>query len=169
MIENNSVLFTTLQEWVAMFARRSIHDFMRFARQNGLSMAQINVLLRLHYRGAATIAALRLEATGSRAAASQMIDELVRSGLVERREDVKDRRLKVVSLTEAGHELVRAGIAARQRWLDQMIAAQPEERHEEINRVMRWMLESALAIEKSGQAEPTGELQPDQENGKGRE
>jgi DNA-binding MarR family transcriptional regulator len=144
---NNSDLETTLQEWIVLFARRSIHDFMAFARRNGLSMAQISVLLRLHYRGPTTIADLRKDAAGSRAAATQMIDEMVQAGLVERHEAEKDRRLKVVSLTAQGHELVLTGIAARQRWLEDLVAAQPEGEREQINRVMRRMLDTALEME----------------------
>jgi MarR family transcriptional regulator for hemolysin len=146
-MENNSDFKKTLQEWIVLFARRSIHDFLGFARENGLSMAQISVLLRLHYRGPVTIADLRKDTAGSRAAASQMIDELVRAGLVQRREAEGDRRLKVVSLTDPGKDLVLRGIAARQRWLEQMVEALPAEQRAQIGQWLRVMIDAALALE----------------------
>jgi DNA-binding MarR family transcriptional regulator len=46
-------------------------------------------------------------------AASRMVDDLVRRGFVERHEDADDRRMKRVSLTEAGRAVIRKLNAAR--------------------------------------------------------
>jgi DNA-binding MarR family transcriptional regulator len=46
-------------------------------------------------------------------AASRMVDDLVRRGFVERREDVEDRRMKRVRLTDAGRAVIRRLNAAR--------------------------------------------------------
>ncbi len=46
-------------------------------------------------------------------AASRMVDELVRRGFVERREDAEDRRMKRVRLTDAGRAVIRKLNAAR--------------------------------------------------------
>jgi DNA-binding MarR family transcriptional regulator len=52
-------------------------------------------------------------------AASRMVDELVRRGFVERREDAEDRRMKRVRLTEAGRSVSRRLNAARLSGLEQ--------------------------------------------------
>lgn len=143
----------TLQEWAVLFARRSIHDFLQFARQRSLSMAQISLLMQLYYRGSTTIAHFRQEYAGSRAAATQMIDDLVRAGLVERVESGQDRRLKVISLTQAGRELVEQGIAARRKWLEELAASFSEEESEKIHEVLRRMIQSAVELETNNQVE----------------
>lgn len=147
-LEFNAVL----QEWMVIFARRSIHDFLNFAHQYHLSMAQINLLMRLHYRGPATIAALRQDFYGSRAAASQMIDELVKAGWVARVEAENDRRLKVVSLTPAGRELVEKGIEARRRWLVKMAGSFSEAQKEQIAEVLWTMVQAARNLEEAGES-----------------
>ena len=46
-------------------------------------------------------------------AASRMVDDLVRRGIVERHEDVTDRRMKRISLTDDGRSVIRQVNAAR--------------------------------------------------------
>ncbi len=52
-------------------------------------------------------------------AASRMVDELVRRQFVERREDAEDRRMKRISLTDAGRSVIRRLNAARLSGLQQ--------------------------------------------------
>ena len=63
-------------------------------------------------------------------AASRMVDDLVRRGLVERNEDSADRRMKRVALTDSGRSVIRRLNAARLSGLETFTAAlAPEERH----------------------------------------
>jgi DNA-binding MarR family transcriptional regulator len=147
MKQNNSEFNALLQEWAILFARRSIHDFLRFAHERNISMPQINVLLRLYYRGPATIASLREDLYGSRAAATQLIDDLVRGGLVERVESEQDRRSKIVSLTPDGRVLVEQGIAARRQWLQDLAASFDSDQQAKIRGVLSVMVAAALKLE----------------------
>ena len=52
-------------------------------------------------------------------AASRTVDDLVRRGFVERHEDAEDRRMKRVSLTEAGRSVIRKLNAARLSGLEE--------------------------------------------------
>jgi len=54
-------------------------------------------------------------------AASRTVDDLVRRGFVARHEDVDDRRMKRISLTEAGRAVSRRLNAARLSGLEQFI------------------------------------------------
>jgi DNA-binding MarR family transcriptional regulator len=56
-------------------------------------------------------------------AASRMVDELVRRGFVERREDQIDRRMKRVTVTDAGRAVIRRLNAARLAGLEQFSAS----------------------------------------------
>jgi DNA-binding MarR family transcriptional regulator len=63
-------------------------------------------------------------------AASRTVDDLVRRGYVERHEDVEDRRMKRVSLTEAGRSVIRRLNAARLSGLEKFTETLTEaERH----------------------------------------
>jgi DNA-binding MarR family transcriptional regulator len=52
-------------------------------------------------------------------AASRTVEDLVRRGFVERREDLDDRRMKRVTLTDSGRSVIRRLNAARLNGLDQ--------------------------------------------------
>jgi DNA-binding MarR family transcriptional regulator len=52
-------------------------------------------------------------------AASRMVDELVRRGFVERHEDIADRRMKRVNITDAGRGVIRRLNAARLAGLEE--------------------------------------------------
>lgn len=62
-------------------------------------------------------------------AASRMVDDLVRRGFVERNEDVDDRRMKRVRLTDSGRSVIRRLNAARLSGLEQFtVSLAPDER-----------------------------------------
>ena len=54
-------------------------------------------------------------------AASRMVDDLVRRGLVERHEDVADRRMKRVSITRDGRAVIDRLNAARLSGMEQFV------------------------------------------------
>lgn len=54
-------------------------------------------------------------------AASRMVDDLVRRGFVQRAEDAEDRRMKRVSVTEAGRTVIRRLNASRLTGLDRFV------------------------------------------------
>lgn len=103
-----------------------------------LTMTQIKVLHHLdqHERSltvkeAAEVASLSLPA------ASRAVDDLVRRGFAERQEDLADRRMKRVSITERGRAAIRRLNAARLRGLEEFV--------EMLTAQQRARLSSALA------------------------
>lgn len=70
--------------------------------------------------------------------ASRAVDGIVKKGLVTRVEDPDDRRVKRISLTDAGQELVDRIVASRLQGLERFVAElAPEEREK---------LDDALAV-----------------------
>ncbi len=103
-----------------------------------LTMTQIKVLHHLdqHERSltvkeAAEVVSLSLPA------ASRAIDDLVRRGFAQRQEDLADRRMKQVSITEQGRAAIRRLNAARLRGLEEFV--------ETLSSQQRTRLSSALA------------------------
>jgi len=104
------------RQWTELFMSRSMADTVRFVKQSDMSFAQFGTLMQLyhvHQCGVTDIAS-RLGVTN--AAASQMIEKLVQTAMIERTEDEHDRRVKQLTLTPKGREWIEAGLKARLGW-----------------------------------------------------
>jgi DNA-binding MarR family transcriptional regulator len=70
------------------------------------------------------------------AAASQLVEKLVQSGLIERAEDPHDRRAKQITLSGKGRELIETGLAARHRWVDIFVERLDPSEYKKVGEVM---------------------------------
>jgi DNA-binding MarR family transcriptional regulator len=111
-----------LREWIETLAVRSLHDMSRYVRASGLSMPQFGVLMRLYHHGPCGVSEIGDHMDITSPAASQLVDKLVQHGLVERKEDPRDRRARTLTLTDRGRALVDTGAAERHRWLEETLA-----------------------------------------------
>ena len=147
-MNDSTSLHEVLSAWTVVYMRRSMHDFLRFARRSGLSLAQMNVLMRLYYHGACEIRGLLALLEVSKAAAGQLVERMEQQGLVERTPAPHDRRARLVSLTARGRELVDATIAARQAWLKSLVESLPVESRDEIARTLAQLTTQAEQIDR---------------------
>jgi DNA-binding MarR family transcriptional regulator len=120
-----------------------------FMKATGLSMPQFSILMQLHYRGVCGMSEVSDRFEISPAAASQLVDKLVQSGLIRREEDPHDRRAKCLNLTDKGKELIQQGVALRYHWLDQLAEKLTAEERVKINEALTIMTEAAQEMEKS--------------------
>ena len=127
-MRNEVDLTKILLDWSAMFMRLSMRDFVQYSRTNGLSLAQMNVLMHLYYRGPLGVTKFVELLQISPPAASQLVERLVHSSLVLRTESPNDRRIRMVNLTEAGRKIVEESVSARQHWLESLMTSLPEEK-----------------------------------------
>jgi DNA-binding MarR family transcriptional regulator len=86
---------------------------LQILREADLSLPRLVALIYLHKSGAASISAISEHLNLALGTTSHVVDQLVQSGYVERREAESDRRHKEVRLTERGLDLV--GRVRRQR------------------------------------------------------
>jgi len=112
----------TARKWVDVFTTRSMHDWTRYVKASGLSMPQFGILMNLYHRHTCGVSDISEHMEISPAAASQLVDKLVQSGLLERQEDPLDRRAKLLTLSIRGKALIETGLAARSRWVDELVA-----------------------------------------------
>ena len=92
-----------------------------------LSVSQVRVLFVLAQRDAAIpINEVADELRLSVAATGRNIDQLVNMGLVDRREDERDRRVKRVSLSEAGRKVTTNHIECKRGQLREFASRVPE-------------------------------------------
>jgi len=81
--------------------------------RDGLTIAQIRVLVALHDEDELPAGQLAKRAELNPASVTTMLDHLERDGIVRRRRSTEDRRMCFVSLTPEGRALVEA---RRERW-----------------------------------------------------
>ena len=87
-----------------------IQDFMHFMKEQGLSSPQINALMYIYHNGQCQVSDIGVLSEASNAAASQLVERLVQQGFVIRREDPANRRMKILSLSRKGKELIQKSI-----------------------------------------------------------
>lgn len=107
-----------------------------------LTMTQIKMLHQLeqHERSltvkeAAEVVSLSLPA------ASRAVDDLVRRGFAERQEDLADRRMKRVSITDQGRAAIRRLNAARLRGLEEFVEVLTTQQRSRLSRALTELLE----------------------------
>jgi DNA-binding MarR family transcriptional regulator len=81
------------------------------------------------------------------AAASQLVDKLVQSGLIQRVEDPNDRRAKLLNLTDKGKELIQRGMEERYRWVSELTDKLTAKEQEQISEALDIMTEAARDLE----------------------
>lgn len=112
-----------LQDWSEVLMHRSMHDFIQFSKDSGLSMGQTRVLFHLFHGSSCGVSDIGGLLGVTNPAASQMVHRLVTLGLIHRTEDPDDRRVKQLQLTENGRLIVMERIEARRRWMEQLTYA----------------------------------------------
>jgi len=136
-----------LSEWVGVFMRRSMRDFMQSMKNSGLSMPQLSTLMRLYYQNSCGVSEVGSQLGVTNAAASQMIERLVRQGLLERAEHPDDRRAKQLKLTPKGRMLISKTIEARRRWMEALTTALTRDQQATIITALTSLTEAARELE----------------------
>jgi DNA-binding MarR family transcriptional regulator len=124
----NSSPFLPLHNDLETVLAHVIQDFMRAMKQRGLSTPQIYALMYIFHAGECQVSDIGDLADASNAAASQMVERLVQQGLVDRREDPKDRRYKLVTLSEKGKDLFHESVMSNQYLMEIMAILSLEQR-----------------------------------------
>jgi DNA-binding MarR family transcriptional regulator len=107
----------TLQRWIEVTMHRSIRNFLCYSRESGLSMSQLGALVYVHRAGSSGVTDLGDHLGVTSAAASQMLERLVKQELIQRSVDPNDRRVKQIVLTDKGLQVLRESIRSGQGWL----------------------------------------------------
>lgn len=128
---------------------------MRFTRdlaRYGLTFPQFMALLSLEKaEGPCRMGPLAAATLQSLPSMTGIVDRLLERGLVERRRDPEDRRSVVVSLTEAGEQLLRQIKADRRHTVEQVLGhLSPEDRAQ-----LCALLDRMIEVLESGQRKPT--------------
>jgi DNA-binding MarR family transcriptional regulator len=126
--------------------RRSMHNFISYSKEKGLSMSQVGALFRI-FRGSSSVSDIGDNLGVTSAAASQMLERLVQQGLILRKEDPDDRRVRQIVLTDAGRQILQDSIAARQGWLENLAHTLSDSQREQVISALNILIEKANQLE----------------------
>jgi DNA-binding MarR family transcriptional regulator len=131
----------TLGRWLDISMRRTMREFLGYARRSGLSMSQFGALFHLYRAGSCGVTEVgdHLGVTGG--AASQMVDRLVGQGLVQRGIDPEDRRVKRIELTGKGERMLKEGLRTRQQWVVEVGDSLSSKEKETVIRALELLIE----------------------------
>ena len=146
-MQSSDQMTAALRDWMDVFMRRSMRDFILFTKENGLSMSQVGALFQIHRKGACGVSDIGDDLGVTSAAASQMIERLVQQDLITRSEDPVDRRVRQIVLTAKGRQLMQQSIHARLGWLDELVEVMQPEEQAQIVAALRILIEKSLQLE----------------------
>ena len=105
---SSSQLIQTIRQFMDIAMHHSMRERSHFAKATGLSMPQFGILMQLHYRGNCGVSDIGERFDITNAAASQLVEKLVQSRLIQREEDPSDRRARLLNLTDKGRQLIQS-------------------------------------------------------------
>jgi DNA-binding MarR family transcriptional regulator len=144
---DSAQLSRVLRKWMDTVTHRSMRGWSQHARATGMSVPQFSILMQLHYRGACDISGISDRFEISSAAASQLVEKLVQSGLIGRAERPGDRRVRDVTLTGKGRRLVEHGIEERYRWVDELTSRLNAEQRTKVAEALTILTEASAEME----------------------
>ena len=140
-------LIQTIRHFMDFAMHHSMRERAHFAKATGLSMPQFGILMQLHYRHNCGVSDLSERFDITNAAASQLVDKLVQSGLIQRAEDPNDRRAKLLNLTDKGRDLIQQGLEGRYRWVDEVAGKLTAEERAKVSEALKIMTQAAEELE----------------------
>jgi DNA-binding MarR family transcriptional regulator len=115
--------------------------------QEEITPSLMQCMQYVYLRGASPMREIAAGLEVSLSAVSQLVDRLVKKGLMTRQENELDRRLAQVGLTESGESLVRQMRERRLEWFESIAGAMPQEKRKAFLEGIESFLRIALARE----------------------
>ena len=140
-------LIQIMRQLMDFAMHHTMRERVHFAKATGLSMPQFGILMQLHYHKDCGVSDISGRFDITSAAASQLVDKLVQSGLIQREEDPNDRRAKRLNLTDKGIGLIQQDIEKRYRWVNQLAKKLSAEEREKVAEALNIMIQAAQELE----------------------
>jgi DNA-binding MarR family transcriptional regulator len=129
---------------------RIIQDFMQFMRRTGLSTPQITALMYIYHsqNNECKLSEIGDLAGSSKPAVSQLVERLVKRGLVKRTEDPQNRRNTKLRLTDKSLKLIQNVINSNHFLMELMISL-PAKQRETVHRAFGYLAQAGQQIRSS--------------------
>jgi DNA-binding MarR family transcriptional regulator len=142
-------LVATLQEWFGIFRRRMMGSFFTYAKDKGLTMAQLGAMFHIYQKGACGVSDIGSDLGVTNSAASQMIERLVQLKLITRSEDLIDRRVKQIVLTDKGRKILQESSKSNQDWLENLVQTMTVQEQLQVRNALVTLIDKAHQLETS--------------------
>jgi DNA-binding MarR family transcriptional regulator len=147
-VQRTAVSPKQLAEELVSFLNASMRaaqgDLFDVIEELGVTLTQFKIMHLLDYaEGEATPSELARTIGLSPAATSRAADHLARQGILARRDDDEDRRVKWLSLTDTGHEALARITAARTNAVARLTKALDDDQRAALSEALAPLLASA--------------------------
>ena len=152
----NELLAWSIRQFRRTILRDFIDGIVQAFGDFDYSMPQLATLLLLDEENELTITQVAEALARSVSATSRLLDQLVIRGMISRREDERDRRAKLVAITEQGRMLIAT---LEQRRADAQISVMEylsTEERAEVTRGMTLLVEAGQRRRKQHESSATG-------------
>ncbi|BFH15102.1 MarR family transcriptional regulator [Paenibacillus melissococcoides] len=146
-MERMSLWVDRYEQAMTVLARTLWHD-MANVKELGLTIAQYSLLNVIERQGPGKVSMLAEQLGVTSSAVTVMIDRLVDSGLVDRFPDKSDRRVVLVSITEAGLQLLRQAQDRSRRTLTAYLSLLEEDDLEQLVHLSEKLAAKALVYKR---------------------
>jgi DNA-binding MarR family transcriptional regulator len=116
-MSEQEIFLNSLIDWIEKSTHLSNHALFRHVHESELSRSQIGTLFRLYHHGPNTVNDLADHLDVTNAAVSQLLNQMIDMELIERSTDPKDRRVKLIALTEKGRQVTEETKRSRHIWV----------------------------------------------------
>jgi DNA-binding MarR family transcriptional regulator len=100
---------------------RQIRAILDFTKEYKLSFPHMSILHHLAHHGTMNVGEMENFLGVSKAAVSQMLDKFVAAGLVTRKEDPDDRRIKLAELSPRGRDILTRMHRESHEWVGELL------------------------------------------------
>ncbi len=135
---------------IIMEIARKLHVELDGQNVPGITGSQFFVLRQICVRGRLTVSEVAEKLGVSLSAITALVDRLVKSGLVVRSRDEKDRRLVWLEATEKGKETMRSCMEGRKKVAEKYFSKLPEEDIQKLIDIYDKILSMIKSDEKKG-------------------
>jgi len=146
-MQSTDPLVATLQDWFGIFRRSMMGSLFTYARDKGLTMAQLGAMFHIYQKGTCGVSDIGNDLGVTNSAASQMLERLVQLKLITRSEDLTDRRVKQIVLTDKGRQILKESSKANQDWLENLVQTMTVEDQEQVRNALATLIDKSRLLE----------------------
>ena len=140
---------TIAEVFVETVQKSAVKAMCRENEHSEITQSLMECLEYVYLHGEPPIREIAFGLEMSLSAASQLVERLAKKDLVTRREDVSDRRLAKVGLTDAGEAVVSEMRERRSKWFTSVVDAMPESKRHAFLEGLEGFLKIALSSQEN--------------------
>ncbi len=134
-----------MKKWFGIAIRSTSCEFMEFAKKNNLSLVHLRALFIIQNFEGCGISDLGNTIGISTAAASQMVDRLVKMNMLKRTENQTDRRIKHIEVTDHGMKILQSG-HKHSHWIETLFETLNHEEQELVGKSFKMLVQKSLDL-----------------------